>query len=120
MVQSQSSAESWEKKARLLDQVIDIVEEALPRRDSKLLEYHQLQAAVASGRPVFAANALERLVGRCWDDLHFAGRARLLALAVMLRSGPTLLSESGQKESPQITGFVLWPPRQESNLRPFA
>lgn len=64
-----------------------IVEQLLPRPSRHLLEYRQLQAAITSGRSVTAASALERLVGRCWDDLDIRSRARLLALAVTLRAG---------------------------------
>lgn len=64
-----------------------IVDQTVPRPGHHLLEYQQLHAAIASGRSVTAASALERLVGRCWDDLDISSRARLLALASILRGG---------------------------------
>ena len=64
-----------------------IVERSVAPPHRALLEYAQLQAAIASRRPVAAASALERLVGRCWDDLSLAARAQLLGLAVILRGG---------------------------------
>lgn len=72
-----------------------IVERTLPRPCHHLLEYQQLQASIASQRSVTAASALERLVGRCWDDLDIRSRARLLALALTLRAG--LRAESDRK-----------------------
>jgi hypothetical protein len=50
-----------------------------------LLEYRQFLAALSSGRPLFAGTALERLVGRCWNELSLSTRAQLLALAQTLR-----------------------------------
>lgn len=83
----------------LLMRLGGIVDKTVSRAQDELLEYRQLKAAIASGRPVAAGTALERLVGRCWDDLSLASRAQLLGLATALRGGLRAESERSRSTS---------------------